>query len=82
MKAAERRQEVAHGVSRGTRFDGHDHSPGRGDRGGAGVSAAPPGLRQLRVALPFHGLRRGLLSAGPPGLWKGHSDLYCRQRSN
>ncbi|SPE27698.1 hypothetical protein SBA2_360002 [Acidobacteriia bacterium SbA2] len=44
--------------------------PQRGDRDSAVRSVAPPGLRQLGAATRSHGLRHGLLSIGPPGLWK------------
>jgi len=44
--------------------------PQRGDRDSAGESVAPPGLMQPGTAPRSHGLRHGLLSAGPPGLWK------------
>jgi len=44
--------------------------PRRGDRDSAGGSVAPPGLIQSGAAPRTHGLRHGLRSVGPPGLWK------------
>ncbi|SPE23784.1 hypothetical protein SBA2_150018 [Acidobacteriia bacterium SbA2] len=56
--------------------------PRRGDRDGATRSVAPPGLRQPGAAPRSHGLRHGLLSVGPPGLWKRPVSATQRELSH
>ena len=71
IAAAERRQKIAHGVSRGTGIQGEipPAPEGRQKAQSTKLSVAPLGLEKTKFRSPFsHGLRRGLFSVGPPGL--------------